>query len=159
MGITRRGAAGSGAAAALGLMLGAAGTARAATPGAIGFLAAWVGDVDGASAWFVANFGLEIGKSEASPDGKVLVRILRGPGVIVELLQRTDRVPPTPTEDALGLFKAGFTVTGLAGMIERWRGNGVVIVAGPFDDPAFGVRSVIVEGPEKMLIQAFEAIA
>ncbi len=77
----------------------AAGSRAQAKPTAVmtsrgGFFALSVADMKASGAWYVEKLGLAVAMEEAAAAGHPGVTVLEGGGLIVELIQNADAMPP-----------------------------------------------------------------
>lgn len=99
------------------------------------------------------------------PSPRAKVAVLRGSGLLVELIQPigsvADGASLRPRERHLrhGLVKVGFHVENLDATIARLKQKGAHFLSSIFEDDAAGVRSIIVLDQDESLIQLFEPTA
>ena len=98
------------------------------------FFALSVPDVDASAQWYKEKLGLTT-VMEGPRQGKTIVVVLEGGGLIVELIQLADAGPTTKAFGlAHGIVKAGLIVDDLDKTIAALRARGVPIAMGPFPE-------------------------
>ena len=127
------------------------------------FLAVVVSDVAAGETWYTRRFGLERLRAVDEPDGLYRIRLLRGAGLVVELIE--DRRALDPAElrtegreraPIRGLFKVGVTVRELDALYEAFRELGDEVRGPGVEDPGLGRRTFVVLDPFGNRLQFFE---
>lgn len=116
------------------------------------FLAVRVADVERAAAWYARVF--DLGEVNRLVSEGYAIRLLRGGGLAVELIQQVGAVAPPARH--LGLFKVGLFVEGIDRFHAEMLRRGVDVDAVPFDDEALGVRSFVMRDLDGNRLQLFE---
>lgn len=126
------------------------------------FVGLSVADLDASVRWYQDTLGLRLAEKIQAPDGSARVAILRGEGLVMELLQHRQSVPVKKLAPDLagaylvqGIFKVGFHVWDLDGVVARLRKRGVRFVTDVVDDQAHGQRFVLVEDNGGNTLQIF----
>lgn len=115
------------------------------------FIAVEVTDIAAAEAWYGRTF--DAARVNIFSEPAYEQRILRGPDVIVELVQR---IPARPlTGEGSGIMKAGFVVDDLDARVARWRAQGVQFQGRRIHDDALNLDAVLLVDPDGNLIQMF----
>lgn len=129
------------------------------------FFAISVPDAMTASNWYEDIFQLKLLKEIKQPENGVHVRIVGNDFLLVEILEhkasvgfKDARVPNNQQPMLQHIFKAGIYVRNVYTAIAWLQLKQVSIKNGPFDDKTTGIRSVIIEDPNGLLIQLMEEI-
>ncbi len=115
------------------------------------FIAVEVTDIVAAEIWYQRTFDVEQVNSFSRPAFEQ--RILRGPDVIVELVQRIPARPPT--DEGSENMKAGFVIDDLDARVARWTGQGVRFLGRRIHDDALGLDTLLILDPDGNMIQVF----
>ena len=123
------------------------------------FFALSVADLEASAEWYSEKLGLEVVLSVPRTNG-VAVTVLEGGGLIVELVEHDDAVPPGCAEanPALchGMFKVGVLVKDLDKTLEKLAARGVPVAFGPFPAQANQRANAIIRDNAGNLIQLFQ---
>jgi catechol 2,3-dioxygenase-like lactoylglutathione lyase family enzyme len=127
------------------------------------FFAISVPDLDASVQWYTETLGLTATVLPPGPQAKVA--IVRGPGLLVELIQPAKGFggptrPRSPRERHFerGFTKVGFHVEDLDATVARLKKKGANVMGSVYSDQATGVRSIVVLDNDENLIQLFEPI-
>jgi catechol 2,3-dioxygenase-like lactoylglutathione lyase family enzyme len=125
------------------------------------FFALSVADVKASARWYAEKLGLKIVMEEPERD-KTAVVVLEGGGLIVELIERDDRLPLRKATEGIadnlrvhGIVKAGFIVDDFEKAIATLKKRHVEIAFGPFPARTNQRANVIVRDNAGNLIQVF----
>lgn len=115
------------------------------------FIAVEVTDMAAAEAWYARTFDAEQVNSFSRPTYEQ--RVLRGPDVILELVQR---IPARPlTDEGSEIMKAGFVVDDLDARVARWTEQGVRFMGRRIHDNSLDLDAVLIVDPDGNMIQIF----
>lgn len=109
-------------------------------------------DIDRAVRWYSRIFSAEAVNSFSEPTYEL--RILRGPDLIIELVQRKPSRPNT-VEGHSGLSKSGVVIDDLDLAVQRWTSEDVIILGRRIHDDALGLDTVVLQDPDGNMIQVF----
>lgn len=127
------------------------------------FLAISVPNLETSLKWYSATFDLTPVRLPGTP--KVKVALLKGQGLLVELVQDTEafdlqtRLPGVQERHLVhGLFKVGFFVRDLDATIVRLKKKGVRFKGSAFTDKVADARSILLLDNNDNMIQLFEQL-
>jgi catechol 2,3-dioxygenase-like lactoylglutathione lyase family enzyme len=128
-----------------------------------GYVALSVADLDASAKWYAETFDLAIVRNHSqSPDNKSAATILRGNGLIVELIQHADAMPLNRAAPALsrafqvhGIFKSGIVVDDLDATFKELNTRKVEIAFPIFADAALAIRTFAIRDNNGNLLQFF----
>lgn len=125
------------------------------------FFALSVADLDASVKWYSETFDLTVTRLPKVAPAKVA--LLQGNGLVVELVEHPGafdlkaRLPELEKPYlAHGLFKVGFFVADLDGIVTRLKARGAVFKGRVFTDPVLGARSILLLDNSGNMIQLFE---
>lgn len=116
------------------------------------FVAVETPDIARAVSWYARVFGAETVNSFSETDYEI--RILRGPDLIIELVQRKPARPNT-VEGHSGLLKSGVVIDDFDHAVQRWTADGITMRGRRIHDRALGLDTVVLEDPDGNMIQVF----
>jgi predicted enzyme related to lactoylglutathione lyase len=113
-------------------------------------------DIDAGVKWYSEKMGLTL--TMRSPKaGKSAAAVLEGGGLIVELMQHDDSLPPgKATYLVQGTFKAGLVVDDLTATLALLKARGVVVAMGPFPATDTQRANFLIRDNAGNLIQFFQ---
>jgi catechol 2,3-dioxygenase-like lactoylglutathione lyase family enzyme len=112
-----------------------------------------VPDLEASTRWYIEKMGMEI-VMEPPPHEGTQVRILRGSGLTVELIQVPGALPgPDDPTRLHGIFKVGVMVDDIDAILETLRSRRVAIAFGPFPASATQPANFIVRDNAGNLLQ------
>jgi hypothetical protein len=115
------------------------------------FIAVEVTDMAAAESWYGRTFEASQVNTFSRPTYEQ--RILKGPDVIVELVQR---IPARPvTGEGAELMKAGFVVGDLDERVARWTEQGVTFMGRRIHNDVLDLDVVLIADPDGNMIQIF----
>ncbi|HEY4188777.1 MAG TPA: VOC family protein [Candidatus Limnocylindrales bacterium] len=124
-----------------------------------GYFAVSVADLDASQRWYEEKLGLDVVLQPPAASGVAIV-VLRGEGLIVELIHQDTGVSPADVVPALadrtllhGFAKAGAIVGDLDAVLAQLRARGVPIKFGPYAATSDQPANLIIEDNEGNLIQ------
>jgi hypothetical protein len=124
------------------------------TPGA--FFALSVSSLEESTQWYSEKLGLKL-VTQVPKQNKIAINILKGGGLIVELLEHEDAVPPTGQPELVhGIIKAGVVVEDYQNMLSTFNDRGITIFLGPFPSTADQSANVLIKDNSGNIIQFFE---
>lgn len=125
------------------------------------FFALSVANLEASTRWYSEKLGLKI-VMQVPMQNKTGVTVLEGNGLIVELIQNDDALPPEKFTPAIkhnilmhGIFKVGVMVDDLDKMIAMFKERGVEIFMGPFPSRADQRSNVLIKDNSGNIIQFF----
>lgn len=117
------------------------------------FFALSVADLKASAQWYTDKLGLKTTMEVPKRDGAAVI-VLEGGGLIVELIQRDDALPPSKTS-VHGIFKAGVIVDDFDKTLAALKARHVEIAYGPYPARANQRANVIVKDNSGNLLQLF----
>jgi catechol 2,3-dioxygenase-like lactoylglutathione lyase family enzyme len=113
-------------------------------------------DIDAGVKWYSEKLGLTL-TMRTPKSGKSAAAVLEGGGLIVELMQHDDSLPPAKATFLVqGTFKAGLVVDDLNGTLAVLKARGVVVAMGPFPATETQRANVLIRDNAGNLIQFFQ---
>ena len=140
---------------ALGQAPAAASTQPVLTVTSGAFVAISVLDLDATTKWYVDKLGLSVVLQMPRTDAtRASATILRGGGLMVELVRQDGVSAHAERPSTAGIFKVGVTVDDFEGTLSALRARGIEIAYGPYPR---GVQpaNLIIRDNEGNLIQVF----
>lgn len=129
------------------------------------FVALSVRDVEKSSQWYERTFGYSTVRKVDLEARGVRIRLLKGPGGVLELVQDRNAKALSDLQPRLakryllhGVFKTGFKVKSLAATQARLKRLGVPLRGKVVTESDGSMRSLQVEDPDGNVIQIFEVI-
>ena len=126
------------------------------------WLALSVADVEATATWYQTHLGFTEFERMDLPQRDMYLRFLKRGHFTLELAQRgdavtvSDHVKVSKKSQVRGYYKWGLLVEDLDTFAEKLRAADVRFHGEVFDDPRFGVRTVVVADNEGNLVQLFE---
>lgn len=116
----------------------------------LNFMIVYVQDIDKARAFYIEALGMTYVEALSSP---TFVTLNPGHGAMIGLQDKAASRLPPGREDQPGSVELSFEVDDVDATWQRWKANGVTIVADPIDLP-FG-RYLLAQDPEGHYLSAY----
>lgn len=120
------------------------------------FVAISVLDLDATTKWYVDKLGLSVVQQMPRTDAtRASATILRGGGLMVELVRQDEVSARAERPWTAGIFKVGVTVDDFEGTLSALRARGIEIAYGPYPRRGDQPANLIIRDNEGNLIQVF----
>ena len=120
------------------------------------FVAISVLDLDATTKWYMEKLGLSVVRHMPRTDAtRASATILRGGGLMVELVRQDEVSARAERPRTAGIFKVGVTVDDFEGTLSALRARGIEIAYGPYPRRGDQPANLIIRDNEGNLIQVF----